>query len=70
MMAVTVVLALVTCWKMTLVAAGAEPALYDITRSLKTISRWESRINDADEKISDVLVESFLRRANGSIVHS
>jgi ATP-binding cassette subfamily B (MDR/TAP) protein 1 len=61
MVAISVVWALVTSWKLALVAIATSPILYAITKSYNMISsRWERLANEADDVVAQVLHETFV----------
>lgn len=64
-MVLTVTIALIwsmiTCWKLTLMALACLSVMFCITRVYNTISnRWERLCNEADERVGQVLHETFV----------
>lgn len=61
MVAISIVWSIVTSWKLALVALATAPILYGITQGYNAISsRWERYSSDADEKVGQVLHETFV----------
>ncbi|KAF3762068.1 hypothetical protein M406DRAFT_96416 [Cryphonectria parasitica EP155] len=61
MMFTAVVWALVTSWKLTLVALASAPAVYAATRSNAAVStKWEAKTNVASDAAGSVAMETFL----------
>jgi ATP-binding cassette, subfamily B (MDR/TAP), member 1 len=57
---VTTVWALVTCWKLTLVALSTSPVIYGLTKAFDSVSsRWESRTNVSNDEIGGIFSETF-----------
>ncbi|KAI1614178.1 ATP-binding cassette, subfamily B, member 4 [Exophiala viscosa] len=60
MMAAALLWSFVTCWKMTLASLAASPILYAVTKSFQLVSsHWERRMDPANAKINDILLETF-----------
>ncbi|KAJ4286276.1 ATP-dependent permease [Kalmusia sp. IMI 367209] len=58
---IALVWALVICWKLSLVALACLAVMFSITRVFHAIStRWEKFSNDADERVGQVLHETFV----------
>jgi ATP-binding cassette subfamily B (MDR/TAP) protein 1 len=61
MIFIAVIWSLITCWKLTLVCLATAPILYVIMSTYNRISgHWETLANEADEKIGEVLHETFV----------
>ena len=59
-MLISIIWALVTCWKLTLVGLAAAPLMYGVTRSYEAIaSRWEGLTNEASNATEAIFVETF-----------
>ena len=57
---ITVVWSMITSWKLSLVALGAAPFMFGLTKAFDlAASRWESRTNTAGDLIGDVFDETF-----------
>ncbi|KAF2751990.1 P-loop containing nucleoside triphosphate hydrolase protein [Sporormia fimetaria CBS 119925] len=60
MLIIAVVWALISCWKLTLVAFATVPIIFVVFKAYNAISsRWETRSNEADEQVGQVLHETF-----------
>ncbi|KAH7402489.1 multidrug resistance protein-like protein 2 [Pyrenochaeta sp. MPI-SDFR-AT-0127] len=61
MISISIMWSLVTSWKLALVALATAPILFAITKSYNMISsRWERFSNDADDKVGQLLHETFV----------
>ncbi|KAF2264340.1 P-loop containing nucleoside triphosphate hydrolase protein [Lojkania enalia] len=61
MVNIAIIWSLVICWKLTLVALASGLVLFASTRCYHAISsRWETYSNEADEKVGQVLYETFV----------
>ncbi|KAF2275038.1 P-loop containing nucleoside triphosphate hydrolase protein [Westerdykella ornata] len=60
MICIAVVWAMISCWKLTLVAMATGPVLYFVFAAYNgTSSLWEKHTNEADEVVGQVLHETF-----------
>ncbi|KAL1304124.1 hypothetical protein AAFC00_000553 [Neodothiora populina] len=60
MISVTLVWALVTQWKITLIALSVGPYVWIVTRAFASISaKWEARSNDASDVTGSIFFETF-----------
>ena len=60
MMIMSAILAMVKCWKLTLVAFSVAPAVYGLTKAYNMVSsKWEAHRNTANDEISAIFGEPF-----------
>jgi ATP-binding cassette subfamily B (MDR/TAP) protein 1 len=60
MIVVTIMWALIVCWKLTLVVFATGPFMYGVTRGFESVSTiWEGKSNDAGEAASSIFTETF-----------